>query len=1241
MRTLTMNLTQKMTRTLLAGLFLVNSSVYAVTGLSPDVTVGKADTQNKSQQMSPAEMPKGLWQAFSEARHLIEPVTNPDIDAKFRGQNPGNQMRFLFDEQGITFKSGHSEKEWTVGMQLTAYGSDAVATIKMQQEDNTLTYDRGNIQEWYINRPNGLEQGFTLQQAPQNHQTGTDISLSLQLSGDLIPELTAQSLRFYTQDKQYAFSYNKLIVKDANGQTLPAKMTLDPQSKQLQLSFNAAQAQWPIIVDPLVYTETKLVASGSDGATSDFFGRSVALSGDTALIGSEGDDDRGGPDSGSAYIFVRSGTVWTYQAKLTASDGQVGDGFGSSVALEGDTALIGARYDDDNGHNSGSAYIFMRSGTVWAQQAKLDAFDGAANDAFGGSVALSADTALIGAKGDDAESGSVYAFIRSSTVWFYQAKLIPAGVTVNDNFGGSVALEGNTALIGADGDDGTLGAAYIFERSGNVWTKQAYLFANDSAIGDFFGASVALDGDTALIGAWGDNDKGNLSGSAYIFVKPGGGWIQTGFFDAKLIAADGDPGDNFGVSVALDGGSALIGAKWDSDNGTNSGSAYIFVGSGGSWAQQTKLTGTGGEHLGASVALDGDTALIGADGNKDNGFESGSAYTFVRSGTVWTQQAKLIATDGASNDEFGYSVALSGDTALIGAEGDDDNGSFTGSAYIFVHSGTTWMQQAKLTAADGVASDVFGRYVALSGDTALIGAIGDDDNGSNSGSAYIFIRSGTVWTQQAKLTASDGTANDTFGRSVALSGDTALIGAEGDDDNGSFSGSAYLFVKPISGWATTGTYNAKLTAADGAANDSFGRSVALSGDTALIGAIGDEDNGTTSGSAYIFVISGTTWVQQAKLTAADGAAGDTFGRSVALSGDTALIGASGDDDNGSNSGSAYIFIRSGTVWTQQAKLTAADGAAADSFGRSVALSGDTALIGAHLDDDNGFSSGSAYLFVKPATAWVTTTQTAKLTASDGASGDEFGWSVALDGDTALIGAYGDDDKGSFTGSAYIYHFACGYGRELRSNIWTMVGLPCEPGVANTVQDLFADSVMTPANYNNSWSVWERNELADNYTLLSLGSPLTQGHGYWVFTLNSTAWHAAGTDTPVSISNPNCTSIKGCFEIELIPPGVAQPPLFNLIGHVFSSDIAWDSVRFEVDGVAYTPSQAEAAGFADKKMWLYNGNGYDVYDDATPGLEGTLVSQDGIWTAVHAGAAGKTVWLLIPASNVLGTPPPPP
>ena len=319
---------------------------------------------------------------------------------------------------------------------------------------------------------------------------------------------------------------------------------------------------------------------------------------------------------------------------------------------------------------------------------------------------------------------------------------------------------------------------------------------------------------------------------------------------------------------------------------------------------------------------------------------------------------KLTASDNAAGDEFGRSASISGDYAVVGAFKDDDNGDFSGSAYVFKRTGTSWAQEAKLLPADGATGDFFGESVSISGDYAVVGARNDDDNGINSGSAYVFKRIGTSWAQEAKLLPADGAERDNFGQSVSISGDYAVVGAFKDDDNGSSSGSAYVFKRIGTSWVQ----EAKLLPADGATGDFFGESVSISGDYAVVGAKGDDG----TGSAYVFKRSGTSWAQEAKLLASDGAAGDFFGLPVSISGDYAVVGAHDDDNNGDHSGSAYLFKRTGTSWTEEAKLLASDGAAGDHFG-VVSISGGYVVVGAYFDDDNGTDAGSAYLYTGFAT----------------------------------------------------------------------------------------------------------------------------------------------------------------------------------------------------------------------------------------------------------------------------------
>ncbi len=387
------------------------------------------------------------------------------------------------------------------------------------------------------------------------------------------------------------------------------------------------------------------------------------------------------------------------------------------------------------------------------------------------------------------------------------------------------------------------------------------------------------------------------------------------------------------------------------------------------WTERAKLTDPNGEAedwFGYSVSISGDYAIVGVINDNDNGDKSGSAHIFERAGTRWMRRAKLTASDGEAGDKFGVRVSISADYAIVGAWLDDDNGTDSGSAYIFYRNegGTdNWGQQAKLTALDGAAGDKFGYSVSISGDYAIVGAIRDDDNGTNSGSAYMFKRDGTSWTQQNKLTASDGAAGDRFGYSVSISDDYAIVGARWDDDGESNSGSAYIFT-PNDVDPNNWDQQAKLTASDAAADDEFGFSVSISGDYAIVGARWD-DGESDSGSAYIFTpndVDPNNWDEAAKLTASDGEADDWFGYSVSISGDYAIVGATGNVPQASNPGSAYIFKRDGTSWAEAAKLTAADGIDGDWFGFSASISGYYAIVGAAGGSDYGDDSGSSYIF---------------------------------------------------------------------------------------------------------------------------------------------------------------------------------------------------------------------------------------------------------------------------------------
>ena len=712
-------------------------------------------------------------------------------------------------------------------------------------------------------------------------------------------------------------------------------------------------------------TQTKIALSEFPAYAEDAFGYAVRLDGDTAVVGAKDDDEA----KGAAYVFARTDGTWQKTATLRPDDAEVDDMFGKAVDIDGDTIVIGAR---------GAAYVFVREAAQWTQKVKL--LSEAADDGFADALALSASRMLIAAPADDTsgrDSGAVYVYVPDGATWRLHTKIPAPDAGTDQRFGNSVAIDDATAVIGADGADFGDGKAYVMTFESSDISQPSALSRPDGA--DVFGKSVSVDGSALLVGA----DE-----AAYLFERHGTLWQVTATFARE------EDTEGFAASMALEGDTVLIGTH----NG-GYGRATVYRHTGGTWHREALLEPTSDNatkaYFGLSVGLSEGAAIVGT-------YFGNAAYVYERNGTVWNTVSTLEAnTQSADADMFGFSLDIRRDTAVIGAIADDALAPNSGAAYLFVYQEGAWIQQAKLTANDGTAEARFGACVSLDDDTALIGAYGY--SGQEVGSAYVFIRNGSTWTQQAKLVADDAMAGDNFGISCSLDGDTALIGAADSDDQGA----AYVFVRDVLSWSQ----QAKLTANDGAAGDGFGVGVAVHGDTALVGAGYHDHADTDSGAAYVFIRDGQTWTQQAKLTADDGAADDGFGMAVALGEETALVGACGaDTPTGSDAGSVYVFDRSGTQWTASAQLRAEDGAAHDWFGASVALDGSTALIGAIKDPSMAPGSGAAYLFDKNAGDWQ---QARKITAQDG---DWFGLSVALDADRALIGAPG---RGNGVGAAYV------------------------------------------------------------------------------------------------------------------------------------------------------------------------------------------------------------------------------
>ena len=376
--------------------------------------------------------------------------------------------------------------------------------------------------------------------------------------------------------------------------------------------------------------------------------------------------------------------------------------------------------------------------------------------------------------------------------------------------------------------------------------------------------------------------------------------------------------------------------------------------------------------------------------------------------------SKLQANDRASGDNFGHSVSVDGNTIIVGAPEEDTGGGNAGAAYIFTRSGTRWSQQAKLQASDKASGDNFGYSVAIDGNTVIVGAPEEDTGGSDAGAAYIFTRSGTRWSQQAKLQASDKASGDNFGYSVAIDGSRIIVGAPEEDTGGSGAGAAYIFTRIGTGTSTRWNQDTKIQASDKASGDNFGEAVAIAERTVVVGAYL-----RGNGAAYIFNYAWFSWSQQAKLLASDGEWKDYFGGAVAIDGNTVIVGAAGEDTGGGGAGAAYIFTRSGTSWSQQAKIQASDRRSRNGFGYSVSVDGNTIIVGAPRDQGDGggnaSDAGAAYIFTRSGTRW---SQQIKLQADDRDNDDDFGTSVSIDGNTVIIGAPGENTGGRKAGSAY-------------------------------------------------------------------------------------------------------------------------------------------------------------------------------------------------------------------------------
>ncbi len=557
-----------------------------------------------------------LLVAVSRAQRTIRSESG-----NFVGEQPGrfqfsatSSGRLSVDDLSIrTVAFGNGPQSMLAQEPLARVGQDESGQSK-------LSFDRPGISEWYINEAQGLHHWFKVDKKLGNG----NLWIKLATSGAVAQQTGPESIQFKTSEK--TLSYSGLKVWDASGKRLAASMEL--RGTEIVLGVDDENAVYPVTIDPIWEEEAGL--SASDESRDSNFGTAVAISENTAVVGAIFADPAGVTNAGQAYVFTRTGFTWTQRAILSASDKASNGRFGSSVGISGDTIVVGSNYASPGGVSSaGQAYVFQGSGATWTQRAILTSDVPLEKGRFGCSVAASGDTVVIGE--NFADAGGVKA----------------------------------------------AGKAHVFTRSGGTWSRQAVLTASTKYVSALFGTSVAIDGETIAVGAMQAHRTayGKDEGRAYAFTRTGSTWAE----QAILGSDDFQDYGKFGFSVAISGDTIVVGAPREGlynyiTSVWNCGRAHVFVRLGSVWTYQSVLVASDKQpsaEFGQSVGISGDTVIIGAYDHDSSGFpDSGQAYVFSRAGTDWSEDAILSASAKAPSPlfgDFGYAAAISGNTVLVGS----------------------------------------------------------------------------------------------------------------------------------------------------------------------------------------------------------------------------------------------------------------------------------------------------------------------------------------------------------------------------------------------------------------------------------------------------------------------------------------------------------------------------------------------------------------------------------------------
>jgi sulfur relay (sulfurtransferase) DsrC/TusE family protein len=746
-------------------------------------------------------------------------------------------------------------------------------------------------------------------------------------------------------------------------------------------------------------------------AGNDQFGYSVAISGTQIVVGATR-DDTGAADAGSVYIYdLSTGTPTVPVTTLNNPLPEATDLFGISVGISGTRVVVGANGDNMGASNAGSAYVYdLSSITPTVPVATLDNPSPAVNDEFGFAVAISGFRVLVASPADDTgatDAGSAYIYdLNSATPAVPVITLNHPTVTAGDRFGRAADISGSRVVVGAylnDTGAGDSGSAYVYDvSSGNPTVPLVTLNNPTPATGDWFGRAVAVDGTRVVIAAALDNTGASDAGSAYVYDLSSG-------TPALPVATLNNPSpavnDQFGGSLTISGTRVVVGAYLDDTGATDAGSAYVYdVSSGTPTVPVVLLNNPGllaGDNFGNSVAVSGNLMVVGASYLDMTGAaEVGAAYVYdLSSGTPTVPVFTLNNPSPAVSDRFGSSVAISGTRVVVGAYLDDTGAANAGSAYVYdLNSGTPTVPVTTLSNPGPAAGDHFGYSVAISGTRVIVGAYFDDTDATNSGSAYAYdLSSGTPDVPVTTLNNPSPVAEDYFGGSVAISGMRVVVGAQGDNTNAGNAGSAYVY-DLSSGTPTMPV--ATLNNPSPAGNDYFGWSVAISGIRVVVGAVYDDAGATDAGSVYVYDLSsGTPTLPAVTLSKLSPAVSERFGHAVAISGARVVVGANLDDTGATDAGSAYVYdLLSSTPTVPVATLANPAPGANDQFGFCVAIDGSSIVIGTPFDDTAAYDKGYAYVF-NAFPEIVVEVLPSNANFSDGGSHD-FG--IAVTGSTASV-----------------------------------------------------------------------------------------------------------------------------------------------------------------------------------------------------------------------------------------------